>query len=123
MDIEIIEKYLIKKNNKKTDMVSSLKLIDAELIKEILEDYDVNTIEELAQYIIDDFQDILSSTKNDIFTQMFFQRLVNNENTPIFSAYEQDVKYFTVFVYEKGSQYRYYIPDELKEIIKKELNF
>ena len=93
MEIKKLEKYLIKKE--KTDMLSSLKKVNK----------------------------ILSSTKDDIFTQMFFQRLVNNENSMVFSAYEQDVECFNVFAYENGKYYSYYIPDEIKEIIKEELGF
>ena len=36
---------------------------------------------------------------------MFFERLVSNENSMIFSAYEQDVEEFTVFAYENGEHY------------------
>lgn len=88
-----------------------------------MKEYDVNSIEELAKYIIEEFKAILSSTKDDIFTQMFFQRLVNNENSMIFSAYEQDVECFNVFAYDDGECYSYYIPDEIREIIKEELGF
>ncbi|MBR1884001.1 MAG: hypothetical protein IJ809_03535 [Clostridia bacterium] len=83
----------------------------------------MNSIEELAKDIIEEFKEILGSTKDDIFTQMFFQRLVNNENSMMFSAYEQDVECFNVFVYDNGNNYSYYIPDEIKEIIKEEFGF
>ena len=116
-----LEKYLIKKE--KTDMLSSLKKVNKKIIDEKMEEYDVDSIEELAKYIIEEFKEILSSTKDDIFTQIFFQRLVNNENSMVFSAYEQDVECFNVFAYENGKHYSYYIPDEIKEIIKEELGF
>ena len=38
-------------------------------------------------------------TKDDMLTQMFFSKLVNNENSMIFSAYESDVEDLFVFVY------------------------
>ncbi len=121
MEIKKLEKYIIKKD--KTDMLSSLKKVNKKIIDEKMEEYDVDSIEELAKYIIEEFKEILSSAKNDIFTQIFFQRLVNNENSMVFSAYEQDVECFNVFAYENGKYYSYYIPDEIKEIIKEELGF
>lgn len=121
MEIKKLEKYLIKKG--KTDMISSLKKVNKKIVDENMEEYDVNSIEELAKKIIEEFKEILSSTKDDIFTQMFFQRLVINENSMIFSAYEQDVECFNVFTYDSGEYYSYYIPDEIREIIKKELGF
>ena len=52
---------------------------------------------------------------------MFFSKLVNNENSMIFSAYESDVEGFFVFVYDKGSYYTYYISDEIRKIIKQKM--
>ena len=52
---------------------------------------------------------------------MFFSRLVNNENSMSFSAYESDVEDFFVFAYNKGPYYTYYIPDEIRKIIKQKL--
>ena len=121
MEIKKIEKYLIKKD--KTDMLSSLKKVNTKFIDEKMEWYSVNSIEELSEKIVEEFKEILSSTKDDIFTQMFFQRLVNNENSMIFSAYEQDVECFNVFAYDEGKHYSYYIPDEIRKIIKEELGF
>lgn len=121
MEIKKLEKYLIKKD--KTDMLSSLKKLNKKIIDEKLEEYNLNSIEELSKYLIEEFRDILSSSTDDIFTQMFFQRLVSNENSVVFSAYEQDVEFFNVFVYDAGNHYSYYIPDELREIIKEELGF
>lgn len=121
MEIKKLEKYIIKKD--KTDMLSSLKKVDKGFIDEKMEWYGVNSIEKLSEKIVGEFKEILSSAKNDIFTQMFFQRLVNNENSMIFSAYEQDVECFNVFVYDSGKHYSYYIPDEIRIIIKEELGF
>ena len=41
----------------------------------------------------------------------------------IFSTYEQDVECFNVFVYDSGEHHSYYIPDEIRKIIKEELRF
>lgn len=123
MEIKKLEKYLIKKEKNKTDMVSSLKKVNNKIIKDKFEKYGVNSIEELSKSIVEEFKLILSVAKDDIFTQMFFQRLVTNENSMIFSAYEQDVECFTVFAYDNGKNYTYYIPDEIRKIIKDELEF
>ena len=120
MEIKKLEKYLIKKY--KTDMISSLKKVDMKIVNEKIEEYDVNSIEELAEIIIEEFKEILRLSKDDIFTQMFFERLVHNENSSIFSAYEQDVEHFTVFAYDSGEHYSYYIPDEIRKIIRDELD-
>ena len=61
-------------------------------------------------------------TKDDMLNQMFFSKLVNNENSMIFSAYESDVEDLFVFVYDKGSYYTYYISDEIRKIINQKLN-
>ena len=114
------EKYAIKKD--KTDMLSSLKLVNKKIIKEKIIQYGVDTIEELADEIIEDFDVTLDISKDDIFTKKFFEKLVNNQNSFVFSAYESDVKDFFVFVYKKGVYYTYYIPDEIRDIIKKYLN-
>lgn len=49
---------------------------------------------------------------------MFFNRLVNNENSFIFSAYEEDIESLLVFAYDNG---KYYIADEIRNIIKDKL--
>ena len=116
-----LEKYLIKKDDK-TDMLSSLEKVDKKIIDKKLKEYDIKTIKELAKYIIEEFKETLEMTKDDMLTQMFFSKLVNNENSMIFSAYESDVEDFFVFVYDKGSYYTYYISDEIRKIIKQKLN-
>jgi hypothetical protein len=117
MEIKKLEKYLIKKGN--TDMLSSLKKVNKKLIKAKLEVNGVDTIEELASSIIEEFEFLLESSKNDFFTQVFFTKLLDNENTSIFSAYESDVEDFIVFPYDNGNCISYYIPDEIKKIIKR----
>lgn len=120
MEIKKLEKYLIKKGDK-TDMLSSLEKVDIKIINDKLKEYDVKTLKELSKCIIDDFKEILEFSKDDILTQMFFSRLVNNENSFIFSAYEEDVESLWVFAYDDGKYYTYYIPDEIKKIIKEKL--
>lgn len=115
------EKYLIKKD--KTDLLSSLKALDKKIIKKRLRAYELKSIKELKNYIIDNFIDCLSFSKDDIFTQMYFKRLVENENSIFMSVYQEDIEELWAFVYENGNHYSYYIPTEIKKIIKKELNF
>ena len=121
METKKLEKYLIKKDDK-TDMLSSLEKVDKKIIDKKLKEYDIKTIKELAKYIIEEFKETLEMTKDDMLTQMFFSKLVNNENSMIFSAYESDVEDFFVFVYDKGSYYTYYISDEIRKIINQKLN-
>lgn len=120
MEIKKLEKYLIKKDNK-TDVLSSLEKVDKKIIDEKLKEYDIKTIKELSKYIIENFEEVLEISKDDMFTQMFFSKLVSNENSMIFSAYESDIEDFFVFIYEDGSHYTYYIPDEIKKIINEKL--
>lgn len=101
--------------------MSSLEKVDKEIINNKLKEYGIKTLKELSEFIIEDFKEILEMTKDDMFTQMFFNKLVNNENSMIFSAYESDVEDFIVFVYDKGPYYTYYIPDEIRKIIKQKL--
>ena len=79
-------------------------------------------IEELKEYIIDSFEFCLSTSKTDLFTRLYFQKLLNNENSMIMSAYQDDIEALWVFVYENNEGISYYIPTEIKKIIKKELN-
>lgn len=95
--------------------------LNKKLLEEKFEEYGVDSVKELAEYIIENFKDLFEMTINDIFTQMFFRKLINNENTEIFSAYESDVESLIVFVYQKDDYYTYYIPDEIKKIIKKKI--
>lgn len=114
------EKYLIKKD--KLDLLSSLKALDKKIINKMMKEYDLKSIKELKEHIIDNFEFCLSMSKDDIFTKMYFQKLINNENSMIMSANKQDIEGLWVFVYENNGHYSYYIPIEIKKIIKRELN-
>ena len=71
------DKYIIKKD--KTDLLSSLKALNKDIINESLEDYDLDNIEDLKEYIIDSFAFCLSASKTDLFTRLYFQKLLDNE--------------------------------------------
>ena len=112
-----LERYIIKKG--KTDILSSLKALNKKLLKEKLEEKALDDINELKEYIIDDFEIILDISKDDIFTRMYFERLLENEDSVFLSAYQSDIESLMVFVYENGDHYSYYVPSEIKKIIKK----
>ena len=50
---------------------------------------------------------------------MYFERLLEQENSEWMSVCEQDVEGLLVFIYNNGDYYSYYIPTEIKEIINK----
>lgn len=112
-----LERYIIKKG--KTDLLSSLKALNKKLLKEKLEEKALDDINELKEYIIDDFEIILDISKDDIFARVYFERLLENEDSVFLSAYQSDIESLMVFVYENGDHYSYYVPSEIKKIIKK----
>lgn len=116
-----IDKYLINKD--KTDLMSALKQIDNSIIKNILKKNELNSLEELYNYIIDDFKFLIEISKDDIFTRLYFNRLLENENSTMFSAYESDIESLIVFPYKKSGHYSYFIPNEIKKIIKNIFNY
>ena len=111
------EKYLIKKGE--TDLLSSLKALDKKLLNEKFKEFGVDDIYELKDFILEDFEFCLESSKDDTFTKMYFERLIDHENSEWMSAYQQDIEALLVFVYNNGDYYSYYIPTEIKEIINK----
>ena len=113
------KKYLIKKD--KCDLLSSLKLLDKNILKEMIEEKNVSNIKELKEEIIKDFQLCLSFSKNDIFTIKYFSKILKDENTPNMSIYDDDIENLWAFVYKENNHYSYYIATEIKKIIKKEL--
>ncbi len=115
------EKYLVKKG--KLDLLSSLNGLNKELLDKALKDSGVDSVEELKEGILEEFEATLDLSKDDMFTRMYFQRLLEHENTAWMSAYSQDIEDFLVFVYETEEHYSYYIPTEIKEIIMRVLEF
>ena len=111
------EKYLIKKD--KLDLLSSLKSLDKKLLNEKFKELGVDNIYELRDFILEDFEFCLESSKDNQFTKNYFEKLINYENTELMFAYEQDIEMLLVFIYKNGDYYSYYIPTEIKEIIYK----
>ena len=112
-----IEKYIIKKN--KTDLESSLKELDEKILKKLMKNKDAKNIKELKNEIIDEFEFCLDMAKDDIFSIMYFKRLLEHEDSEWMSAYHDDIEAGWCFVYENGNYLSYYIADEIKKIIKK----
>lgn len=115
--LKIIEDYMIEKD--KTDMISSLEKLDKKILEEKLDEYDAKNVKELAKIIIEDFEFLLDMTKDDFATRLYFEHIMETENTEIFSAYQSDIEGLLVFCYDDGECYKFYIPDEIKKIIKK----
>lgn len=97
-----IDKYLIKKD--KTDLLSSLSSLNKDIFNEKLKEFNCKDINEL---------------KEDMFTILYFKKIISNENSIMMAPYMQDTEDLLVFVYEQGNHYSYYIPTEIKEIINK----
>lgn len=108
------KEYLIKKD--KLDLLSSLKALDKKLLNKTLKESGMNSIEELKNGIIDEFETCLDMSKDDQFTRLYFERLLNHENSEWMSAYGQDIEDFLVFVYENGNHYSYYFQLKLKRL-------
>lgn len=113
------KKYLIKKD--KCDLLSSLKLLDKKITNKMMKEFGLEDIDELKEYIIDNFKLCLDMSKDDTFTKIYFQRLINNENSKMMSLYKSDIESLWAFVYENNGYYSYYIATEIKEIIKTKL--
>lgn len=120
MVITNYSKYSVKKD--KVDLIYSLKALDKKIVKDMMEEKGAESLKELKEYIIDDFEFCLSMSKDDIFTKMYFQKPINNENSMVMSAYNDDIEALWVFVYENNDHYSYYIASEIKEIIKRKLD-
>lgn len=58
-----------------------------------------------------------------MFTRMYFDKIIRNENTMIMSIYMQDVEALWAFVYNNGPFRSYYIADEIRNIIVKTFDF
>ena len=102
--------------------MSSLKALDKKLLKEKFNEFGVDDINELKGYILDSFEFSLEFARDDVFSREYFERLLKNENSMFMSAYQQDINDLMVFIYKNGDYYSYYIPAEIKKLIKKILN-
>ncbi len=114
------KEYLIKKGD--TDLLSSLKALDKKIVNEKLKKDNVKSLEELKENIIEEVKICLELSSDDIFTRMYFERLLEHENSMWMSVYKDDVEALWAFVYETKDGFSYYIADEIKKLIKKTLD-
>jgi len=117
-----INEYLLEKNEdyylkkpKKTDLKSLLKLYDKKILKEVMDWYEVETIEQLKEVIIEEeslsnYQEMI---KMDITTY-------NNENIKniINKINFDDIFDGLIYIYKEGTELKYVIPNELLERIE-----
>lgn len=111
-----MKKYIIKKG--KEDLLSSLKALNKDLLKEKMKEYEVSNILELKDAILDDFTFCLETSSDDPFTRMYFAKILENENSRWMSAYKMDIESLYFFVYDNDNYLSYYIPTEIKKIIE-----
>ena len=109
------KEYLIKKGE--LDLLSSLQALDKKILNKKLKEFDVKDVYELKEYIIENFRFSLEMSNDDPFTIMYFERLIDHENTEWMSAYDDDIEDLIVFVYNNKKYNSYYIPTEIKKII------
>ena len=116
-----IEKYIIQKD--KTDLLSSLKALNKKIVKAEMEKHELDNIRELKDYIIDSFTWCLELSTSDLNTKKYFQKLVKYENTNTTMCVNlDDVETLWLFIYKKDGKLSYYIPTEIRVIIKDLLN-
>ncbi len=113
-----VAKYIIEKDEN-TDMLSSLKKLDKDFLEEIMDDYGCDTVKELADYLIEMTKDQIRLSAKDPLSAAFFNVLIEKEDTKEVAAYDTDIEDFLVFLYLKDDYINYYIPDEIKKLIKK----
>ena len=113
--------YLV--HEKKEDLLSSLKELDSKIVQERLEYDGLETLEELRDAIIDDFEDCLNFSKSDPATKRYFKAITFLENScnseGLKYVYNDDIEALWLFVYKEDNKIGYYIPKEIRKIIKK----
>lgn len=117
---EIPTDYLIKTDLTSLTLVEALNLLDDKIYEynDVLEGKDNK---ENAEYILKNFNELLTMTKDDIFTQIYFNKLLTDENKAVAEKMPSDIEDFIIFIYEQDDEIRYFIPKEIKDIIKKEI--
>lgn len=113
-----VNDYLVKKE--KEDLLSSLKELKKETLNEKLKEYDLENIQELKKYIVENLKDSIKNIKNRWLLNIHFETLLDNENK-ILTIDPSDIENFIVFLYEDNGELKYYIPTEIKNIIRKSI--
>jgi len=109
-------------NKTKTDLLSSLKNIDKKYADKYMSDHCYDNYKEWKDNVLFMFNTVFESSKDSVATLHFFSRLIENENTTNIVAYGDDVESNIVFLYRDEDGLKYYVPDEIKKIVLKELN-
>lgn len=115
-----VDELIISK--RKTDLLSSLKEINKEYAKKYMKDNFIDSYKEWKEEVLSSFERNFEFSKNSQSTIDFFKRLVMNENSDNIVFPSDDVRSNIVFLYKDANKIKYYIPDEIKEIIWKELS-
>ena len=96
-------------------------VLDKNLLQEKILESNVHNINELKEQILNNFEKTLNITEDNKFSKKYLENLLEHENTDFMSASKQDIENLTVFIYKNSEYYSYYIPDEIKAIIEKNL--
>ena len=116
---EDVEDLVISKT--KTDLLSSLENINKEYAKKYMKENCYDDYEEWKENVLMTFKSNFEASKDSVSTIEFFNRLVSYEDSLVITAYADDVTSNIVFLYRDEYGLKYYISDEIKEIITKEL--
>jgi hypothetical protein len=116
-DMEVND-YLVIKDRE--DLLSSLKGINKKIINKKLMELDLENLQELKKYILEHLKDSIKNIKDRWLLNIHFETLLTNENKTL-SVDPSDVENFIVFLYEEDGEIKYYMPTEVKDIIKRSI--
>ena len=113
-----VNDYLVTKDRE--DLLSSLKGINKKIINKKLMELDLENLQELKKYILEHLKDSIKNIKDRWLLNIHFETLLTNENKTL-SVDPSDVENFIVFLYEEDGEIKYYMPTEVKGIIKRSI--
>jgi len=113
-----VNDYLVTKDRE--DLLSSLKGINKKVINKKLMELDLENLQELKKYILEHLKDSIKNIKDRCLLNIHFETLLTNENKTL-SVDPSDVENFIVFLYEEDGEIKYYMPTEVKDIIKRSI--
>ncbi len=113
-----VNDYLVTKDRE--DLLSSLKGINKKVINKKLMELDLENLQELKKYILEHLKDSIKNIKDRWLLNIHFETLLTNENKTL-SVDPSDVENFIVFLYEEDGEIKYYMPTEVKDIIKRSI--
>lgn len=113
-----VNDYLVTKDRE--DLLSSLKGVNRIIINKKLRELDLENLQELKKYILEHLKDSIKNIKNRWLLNVHFETLLTNENKNL-SLDPSDIENFIVFLYEEDGEIKYYMPTEVKDIIKRSI--